>query len=88
LWLLNFHYDSIVLAGQVPCYPSKKDSTKADSVVKQVKGQECIALPVAKKLTDGNFTLNGFAWRPDGKQIAINRQSNPLILSGASADSV
>jgi dipeptidyl aminopeptidase/acylaminoacyl peptidase len=87
LWLLNFHYDSIVLAGQVPCYPVKKDSTKLDSS-KKIKGQECFSLPVAKKLTEGNFTVNGFAWRPDGKQIAFNKQANPLILSGTSADIV
>lgn len=87
LWLLNFYYDSIVLAGQVPCYPAKKDSTKTDSAQK-MKGQDCISLPVAKKLTDGNFTVNGFAWKPDGKQIAFNRQINPLILSGISADIV
>lgn len=88
LWLLNFHYDSIVLAGQVPCYPAKKDSTKTDSVIKKITGQECIALPVAKRLTEGNFTVNGFAWKPDGSHIAFNKQSNPLILSGISSDIV
>jgi dipeptidyl aminopeptidase/acylaminoacyl peptidase len=34
LWLLNFHYDSIVMAGQVPCYNVKKDSAKTDSVLR------------------------------------------------------
>lgn len=87
LWLLNFHYDSIVLAGQLPCYPAKKDSTKNDSL-KKFEGQDCIALPVGRRLTEGNFTVNGFAWRPDGKQIVINRQVNPLILSGISSDIV
>ena len=87
LWLLNFHYDSIVLAGQLPCYPVKKDSTKTDSL-KKIEGQDCVALPVGRKLTEGNFTVNGFAWRPDGKQIVFNRQSNPLILSGITADIV
>ena len=87
LWLLNFHYDSIVLAGQLPCYPSKKDSTKTDSL-KKVEGQDCIALPIGRRLTEGNFTVNGFAWRPDGKQILFNRQRNPLILSGITADIV
>lgn len=87
LWLLNFHYDSIVLAGQVPCYPEKKDSTKTDSL-KKIPGQPCFTLPMAKKLTEGNFNVNGFAWKPDGKQIAFNRQSDPLILSGISSDIV
>lgn len=85
LWLLNFHYDSILLAGQLPCYPAKKDSTGKDSL-KKIQGQECVTLPVAMKLTEGNYTVNGFAWRPDGKQIAFNRQVNPLILSGISSD--
>jgi dipeptidyl aminopeptidase/acylaminoacyl peptidase len=48
LWLLNFHYDSIVWAGQMPCYTVKKDSAKTNSVNK-IKGQECFTLPVAKK---------------------------------------
>jgi dipeptidyl aminopeptidase/acylaminoacyl peptidase len=87
LWLLNFNYDSIMLAGQVPCYTSKTDSIKKDSVVK-VKGQECFSLPVAKRLTEGNFTVSGFAWSPDSKTIAFNQQRNPLILSGISADIV
>lgn len=87
LWLLNFHYDSIVLAGQVPCYTSK-DTTKADSAARKQKGQECISLPVAKKITDGNFTVSGFAWRPDGKQVAFNKQVNPIITSFTSSDIV
>jgi dipeptidyl aminopeptidase/acylaminoacyl peptidase len=90
LWLLNFHYDSIVLAGQVPCYTTKVDSTKKDSIKKEaatkIKGQECFTLPVAKRLTEGDFTVSGFAWNPDGKTIAFNRQRNPLINSGISAD--
>lgn len=85
LWLLNFHYDSILMAGQLPCYPAKKDSTSKDSV-KKIQGQDCVTLPVAKRLTEGNYTVNGFAWRPDGKHILFNSQVNPLILSGISAD--
>ena len=84
LWLLNFNYDSVVMAGQLPCYDSKKDSTKkgADTAIKT----GCFTLPVAKKITDGHFTVTGFAWSPDGKQILFNKQSNPLILSGITAD--
>lgn len=84
LWLLNFHYDSVLLAGQLPCYPVKKDSTKTDLS----KETGCVSLPTAKQLTEGDFTVSGFSWSPDGKQIAFNRQSNPLILSGISADIV
>jgi dipeptidyl aminopeptidase/acylaminoacyl peptidase len=86
LWILNFSYDSIVLAGQVPCYGIKKDSTKTDSA--RIKAQDCISLPVAKQLTEGNFTVAGFAWHPDGKRIVFNRQTNPLINSSITADIV
>ena len=87
LWLLNFSYDSVVLAGQVPCYTSKPDSIKKDSAIK-LKGQECFSLPVAKRLTEGDFTVGGFSWNPDGKTIAFNRQRNPLINSGITSDIV
>jgi dipeptidyl aminopeptidase/acylaminoacyl peptidase len=65
LWLLNFSYDSVMLAGQVPCYVSKKDSTKTDSL-NTIKGQECYKLPVAKRLTEGDFNVSAFDWSPDG----------------------
>lgn len=86
LWLLNFNYDSIMMAGQMPCYEVKKDSTKKDSAADKNSG--CIKLPVAQQLTKGDFTVGGFAWHPDGQQIAFNRQKNPLILSGTSSDIV
>jgi dipeptidyl aminopeptidase/acylaminoacyl peptidase len=86
IWILNYNYDSIVLAGQVPCYGLKKDSTKTDSA--KIKGQDCISLPVAKQLTEGNYTVSGFAWHPDGKRIIFNRQTNPLINSSITADIV
>jgi len=79
LWLLNFNYDSILLAGQLPCYTSK-DSTNNKN--------DCVSLPVGKALTEGNFNVGGFAWSPDGKQILFNKQSDPLINSGLSSDIV
>ena len=85
LWLLSFNSDSVLLAGQLPCHNSKADSAKKDSAVK-VKGQDCYTLPVAKKLTEGDFTVAGFSWKPDGNTIAFNRQRNPLINSGGSSD--
>jgi dipeptidyl aminopeptidase/acylaminoacyl peptidase len=84
LWLLNFSYDSVLLAGELPCYPAKKDSVKTDSL----KSQACFSLPVAKQLTEGNFSVSGFSFSPDGKQIAFNKQSNPLILSGITSNIV
>jgi dipeptidyl aminopeptidase/acylaminoacyl peptidase len=86
LWLLKFNYDSIVLAGQLPCYDSKKDSTKKDSLTTAKK--DCFSLPTPKRLTEGNFTVSNFAWSPDGKQVLFNKLANPLILSGITSDIV
>lgn len=76
LWLLNFNYDSILLAGQLPCYKNKKDST----------AKMCVALPIAKQLTSGNFTVSSFSWNPDGKTIAFTKVRNPLLSSDIYAD--
>lgn len=84
LWLLNFHYDSVFMAGQLPCYAVKKDTAAAS----QKKTTDCVNLPVGKPLTEGNFSVSGFAWSPDGKYIAFNRQANPLILSSTTSDIV
>ena len=45
-------------------------------------------VPVAKRLTEGNFNVSGFDWSPDGKSIIFNRQRDPLINSGISTDIV
>jgi len=86
IWLLNFHYDSILMAGQVPCYGNRKDTASKEDTTRLLKGQDCIALPVAGRLTEGDFTVSGFAWSPDGKRIIFNRQTNPLINSGVTSD--
>lgn len=83
LWLLPFSYDSVFMAGHLPCYPVKKDSAKMEE-----KPLPCLVLPVAKQLTEGNFTVRGFSFSPDGKTIAFNKVVNPLILSGKTADIV
>lgn len=84
IWMLPFHYDSVFLAGQLPCYSEKKDSLASNVP----KVSDCVALPKAKQITEGNFSVAGFSWSPDGKYIAFNRQANPLILSSVSADIV
>jgi Tol biopolymer transport system component len=41
----------------------------------------------AKILLDSvNFSINSFAWSPDGRKIAIEHQPDPLITSGAKSD--
>lgn len=77
LWLLPFHYDSVLLAGLYPCYTGK-DSTN--------RKPDCYKIPVAKKLTDGNFTVAGFSWSPTGSAILFNKQPNPLINSSLYSD--
>ena len=79
LWLLSFNYDSVLLAGQLPCY------TSTDSL-KKTKAEPCYTLPKAKRLTDGAFTVTSFAWRPDGKSIIMNVQPDPLINSSVHSD--
>ena len=76
LWLLNFNLDSIQIAGLYPCYKKGKDSLAG----------KCYELPLAKRITKGNFTLSSFSWSPDSKTIAITKAPNPLIPSSQYAD--
>lgn len=50
LWILHFNYDSVIMAGLLPCYTSKKDSSK-----KTDTNPGCFTLPSATRLTGGNF---------------------------------
>ncbi len=49
---------------------------------------DSVKIQAAKRLTEGNFNVSGFDWSPDGKSIVFNRQKDPLINSGISADIV
>jgi dipeptidyl aminopeptidase/acylaminoacyl peptidase len=62
---------------ELPCYET------ADSL-KTASG--CITRPQPKRLTEGNFNVNGFKVSPDGKMIAFNHQPNPLINSSSKSD--
>ncbi|TAJ54666.1 MAG: S9 family peptidase [Chitinophagaceae bacterium] len=77
LWLLPFNYDSVLLAGLYPCYTGKDSSNRKP---------DCYKISVAKKLTDGNFTVAGFSWSPTGTAILFNKQPNPLINSSLYSD--
>jgi dipeptidyl aminopeptidase/acylaminoacyl peptidase len=80
LWVLNFNLDSILNAGLLPCYEGKSDSTKKKNEI------PCYKMPKAVRLTEGNFTVTGYSWSPNGKQIALNRQPDPLINSSSHSD--
>lgn len=77
LWLLPFNYDSVLLAGLYPCYTGKDSMNRKP---------DCYKIPVAKKLTNGNFTVAGFSWSPTGTAILFNKQPNPLINSSLYSD--
>lgn len=79
LWVMNFDIDSIRNAGFLPCYETKADSSRNIST-------PCYKMPKAVRLTSGEFTVTGFMWNPDGKQIAFNRQPDPLINSSIHSD--
>jgi dipeptidyl aminopeptidase/acylaminoacyl peptidase len=82
LYLLNFSYDSIFLAGQLPCYGNKKDSTKSDKVIAE---QPCYNLPLAKQLTKGEFNVASFKWSPDGRKLGLSVQKDPIITSSVTS---
>ena len=86
LWLLHFHYDSVVLAGQVPCYTVKKDSAITNDSLNKLRAADCVSLPAPRRLTEGAYTVTRFVWNPDGKTIAMVRQPDPLINSFLRAD--
>ena len=44
--------------------------------------------PHPTRLTEGDFTVTGFDWSPDGKKIAYQRQPDPLIPSSIHASIV
>lgn len=68
LWAVDFKPD--LPLNELPCFDAKKDSTKK---------QDCVSLPKAERLTEGNFTVGNFGISPDGTKIAFSQQPNPLI---------
>lgn len=77
LWLLNFNYDSVLAAGLYPCYTSKDSSQK---------NPDCYKIPIATRLTEGNFTVTNYSWSPDGRSVIFTRQPNALINSSLHSD--
>ena len=76
LWEIEFKPE-LLNPSEVPCYETV-DSLKANA--------GCIALPKAKRITEGKFTVTSFSVSPDGNQIAYNHQPDPLINSSRLAD--
>jgi len=62
---------------EMPCF-EKADSLKAKA--------GCIEWPKATRLTEGKFTVTGYAVSPDGAQVAFTHQPDPLINSSTKAD--
>jgi len=74
LWLVDFQPDMMPMPHEIPCYEETSDSS------------DCITLPKATRLTEGDFTVSNFEWSPDGTKIAITHQPNPLIMSFMKSD--
>lgn len=75
LWLVDFQSDLHI--NEYPCYTENKDSSNKS---------DCITYPKSTRLTEGDFTVAGFEWSPDGQFIAFTQQPNPLINSSGKAD--
>jgi dipeptidyl aminopeptidase/acylaminoacyl peptidase len=52
-----------------------------DSLADPLRQLDSASFPVSTRLTTGNFTITNFAWSPDGRAIAYNRQPDPFIPS-------
>lgn len=76
IWQIEFNPD-MPDPSERPCYETK-DSLKVKA--------GCIEWPKAQRLTDGKFTVNGFAVSPDGNKIAFTHQPDPLINSSSKSD--
>jgi dipeptidyl aminopeptidase/acylaminoacyl peptidase len=76
LWEIDFdpHFPN---PSEMPCY-EKTDSLKVAA--------GCIERPKAKRLTSGEFTVTSFEVSPNGKQVAINHQPDPMIMSSMKSD--
>lgn len=72
LWLVDFQPDMLPNPAELPCY--------------EEENKDCITLPKATRLTEGDFTVSGFEWSPDGTKIAFTHRPDPLINSFAKAD--
>ena len=76
LWQLTFQPDQRD-PSEMPCY-EKADSLKAKA--------GCIERPKAVRLTEGKFTVSGYAVSPDGSKVAFTHQPDPLINSSVKTD--
>lgn len=76
LWQVSFDPD-LRDPSEMPCY-EKTDSLKTKA--------GCIQWPKATRLTEGKFTVTGYAVSPDGNHVAFTHQPNPLINSSMKAD--
>ncbi|MBG0859726.1 MAG: S9 family peptidase [Bacteroidales bacterium] len=76
LWMVEFLPDLIPSPDERPCYETGDSTQKND----------CSALPKAVRLTEGEFTVTGYLWSPDGTMIAFGHQPDPLVMSTSRSD--
>ncbi len=71
LWVIDFKPESL---NKLPLPEQAKDSTYLESLKPKLL------------IEDAGFSINDYRWSPDGKQIAIEHQPNPLRNSFFKAD--
>jgi dipeptidyl aminopeptidase/acylaminoacyl peptidase len=76
LWKIDFK-PGIRNSVELPCVD--QDDTQKNKA-------NCIELPKAVRLTEGNYTVTAFRISPDGTMVAINHQPDPLINSSLHSD--
>jgi dipeptidyl aminopeptidase/acylaminoacyl peptidase len=76
LWQIDFTPD-MRDPSEMPCYEAS-DSLKVKA--------GCIEWPKATRITEGKFTVTGYATSPDGTRIAITHQPDPLINTSVKSD--
>jgi dipeptidyl aminopeptidase/acylaminoacyl peptidase len=76
LWKIDFK-PGMRNSVELPCID--QDDTQKNKA-------NCIELPKATRLTEGNYTVTAFRLSPDGTMVAINHQPDPLINSSLHSD--
>lgn len=71
LWLMDFKEEDLF---RILTPTESKDTTLSKAMAPQLL------------IDSKEFTINGFAWSPDGKKIAFDHQPDPFILSWMKSD--
>ena len=73
LWMIDVQTDMWPAPQEVRCVDEDDD-------------ENCTSLPEPTRLTEGDFSVGGFRWSPDGSMIAFERNESSLLLSFMSTE--